>query len=46
MKKVKEAEISDTFKIKKPQVDEERIKKSWDAILKRLNQPKPPRTGK
>ncbi|MGN6178723.1 MAG: hypothetical protein ACTHNW_06060 [Mucilaginibacter sp.] len=46
MKKIKETDISDTFKIKKPQVDEERVKKSWETILKRLNQPKPPRTEK
>ncbi|WP_413669592.1 hypothetical protein ACEN9X_06335 [Mucilaginibacter sp. Mucisp86] len=37
-KKRNEAEPSALFQIKKPEVDEQTIKKSWNSIVQKINQ--------
>ncbi|MFC0518091.1 hypothetical protein ACFFGT_28005 [Mucilaginibacter angelicae] len=35
-KRYREADIPDLFKIKKPKIDEQQIKNSWESISKKL----------
>jgi uncharacterized membrane-anchored protein YjiN (DUF445 family) len=37
-KKRNEAEPSELFQIKKPEIDEQAIKKSWNSIVQKINQ--------
>jgi hypothetical protein len=43
-KKYKEADIPYLFKIKKPKIDDQQIKNSWESISKKLS--KLPEKGK
>jgi hypothetical protein len=36
-KNYREADVPDLFKIKKPGIDEQQVKKSWESISKKLS---------